>query len=124
MRKNKALNKINLQCLNIFEYYLNELFPSILKGYQKIATKSQHLSTEHRGIVYRYACSCTELSKEPTAANVLEAARATYFQDTLRKIDDHRALKQKNIQMRMMPVQRDILDQVDLLLQNELDGHE
>lgn len=64
MQKSKVNNKINLQSIAIFEYYLTQLFPSILKGYNQTVKKTQKLRTEYRNVSYQYVCDTIELSKD------------------------------------------------------------
>ena len=56
MKKQKVKSKVNQQCIAMLEYYLAQLFPQILRGYELNLRNPLNLSTEHRDISYRYIC--------------------------------------------------------------------
>ena len=93
MHKNRTKNKINQQCITMLEYYLGQLFPHIMKGYEKHLRNPLNLSAEYRNISYRYICDSVEISKKVSPECALSAVSGIYFKDLSFKLDQNRGVK-------------------------------
>ena len=117
MHRKIGKSKISMQGINIFEYYLGQLFPSILKDYKEGTRHTAYLNTEYRKISYNYISDYIELSQDASSETVLQAATNIYFRDSTEQIDEFRAVKERKMRLKVIPFEGCIRDQIDLVLQ-------